>query len=59
MAELFIKQAGNYVEGRPNYPSELFQFIASKTPSQDFAWDVGTENGQAARSMSVMFPFSS
>jgi hypothetical protein len=52
MAELFIKQAENYAEGRPCYPPELFDFIASKTPSQDLAWDVGTGNGQAARSVS-------
>ena len=57
MAELFIKQAGDYAEGRPSYPPELFEFIASKTPSQDLAWDVGTGNGQAARSVSFIFPF--
>lgn len=57
MAELFIKQAGHYAEGRPSYPPELFEFIASKTPSQDLAWDVGTGNGQAARSVSFFFPF--
>jgi hypothetical protein len=34
MAELFIKQTENYSEGWPCYPQELFQFIASKTPSQ-------------------------
>jgi hypothetical protein len=57
MAELFIKQAENYADGRPSYPQELFQFIASKTPSHDLAWDVGTGNGQAARSVSFHFSF--
>ncbi|KAE8098658.1 hypothetical protein FH972_016703 [Carpinus fangiana] len=55
MAELFIKQAENYAEGRPCYPPELFDFIASKTPSQDLAWDVGTGNGQAARSLAGIY----
>ena len=52
MAELFIKQAEQYAEGRPTYPQELFDFIASKTPSHDLAWDVGAGSGQAARSVS-------
>jgi hypothetical protein len=57
MAELFIKQAENYAEGRPSYPPELFEFIASKTSCQDLAWDVGTGSGQAAQSVSFFFPF--
>ena len=52
MAKLFIKQAKQYAEGRPSYPQELFDFIASKTPSHDLAWDVGAGSGQAARSVS-------
>jgi hypothetical protein len=57
MAELFVNQAGHYAKGRPSYPQELFQFIASKTHCQDLAWDVGTGNGQAARSVSFLFGF--
>lgn len=58
MAELFIKQAAQYAEGRPSYPSELFEFIASKAPCHDQAWDVGTGNGQAALHVSLRpFPF--
>ena len=30
MAELYIKQAEQYAEGRPCYPPEMFDFIASK-----------------------------
>lgn len=59
MAELLIKQAELYNEARPSYPPELFEFIASKTPCQDLAWDVGTGSGQAARSFSFPFPLSS
>lgn len=56
MAELFIKQAKQYVDTRPDYPKQLFDFIASKTPTHDLAWDVGTGSGQAAQS--VCFSFS-
>ncbi|XP_022746137.1 putative methyltransferase DDB_G0268948 [Durio zibethinus] len=55
MANLFIKQAKQYAEGRPSYPPELFQFIASKTPEHDLAWDVGTGSGQAARSLAEIY----
>lgn len=51
MADLFVKQAKEYSETRPSYPPELFEFIASKTPGYDLAWDVGTGSGQAATSV--------
>lgn len=51
MAEFFIKQAEQYAAGRPTHPSELFEFIASKTPCKHLAWD-GTGSVQAARSVS-------
>jgi hypothetical protein len=54
MANLFLKQAKQYVATRPSYPPELFDFIASKTPRRDLAWDVGTGNGQAAASVSPL-----
>ncbi|KAG6638494.1 hypothetical protein CIPAW_10G038600 [Carya illinoinensis] len=53
MAELLIKQAELYNEARPSYRPELFEFIASKTPCQELAWDVGTGSGQAARSFNT------
>lgn len=55
MANLFINQAKQYAAGRPSYPKQLFQFIASKTPSHDLAWDVGTGTGQAARSLADIY----
>ncbi|KAI9160644.1 hypothetical protein LWI28_010232 [Acer negundo] len=55
MAKLFIKQAKQYAETRPSYPPQLFQFIASKTPLHDLAWDVGTGNGQAAQSLAGIY----
>jgi hypothetical protein len=56
MANLFLKQAKQYVATRPSYPPELFDFIACKTPRRDLAWDVGTGNGQAAASVSQQLP---
>ncbi|KAL3370639.1 hypothetical protein AABB24_007609 [Solanum stoloniferum] len=55
MANLFIKQAQQYSKGRPSYPQELFNFIASKTPSHDLVWDVGTGSGQAAQSLAKLY----
>ncbi|KZV22439.1 hypothetical protein F511_19554 [Dorcoceras hygrometricum] len=55
MAKLFINQAKQYLEGRPSYPQQLFNFIASKTPSHDLAWDVGTGSGQAAVSLANIY----
>lgn len=55
MANLFVKQAKQYAAARPTYPKELFQFISSKTPSHDLAWDVGTGSGQAAQAVRFVF----
>ncbi|XP_059295474.1 uncharacterized protein LOC132048807 [Lycium ferocissimum] len=55
MAELFIKQANLYSKGRPSYPEELFNFISSKTRCHNLAWDVGTGNGQAAKSLAKLY----
>ncbi|KAL3533639.1 hypothetical protein ACH5RR_007160 [Cinchona calisaya] len=55
MAHLFLKQAKLYSESRPDYPEELFQFIASKTPHHDLVWDVGTGTGQAASSLAKIY----
>ncbi|KAK7290786.1 hypothetical protein RIF29_05477 [Crotalaria pallida] len=55
MAELFVKQAQQYADARPSYPPQLFHFIASKTPSHNLAWDVGTGSGQAAKSLAAIY----
>ncbi|XP_010036343.2 putative methyltransferase DDB_G0268948 [Eucalyptus grandis] len=55
MAELFVKQAQQYVAARPSYPPQLFRFIASKTPARDLAWDAGTGSGQAAQSLAEIY----
>lgn len=55
MAELYVNQVKEYSNVRPSYPPQLFQFIASKTPSHDLAWDVATGTGQAAKSLSTLY----
>lgn len=54
-AKLYDNQANEYLGIRPSYPPELFQFISSKTPVHDLAWDAGAGNGQATLSVSLTF----
>jgi ubiquinone/menaquinone biosynthesis C-methylase UbiE len=44
----FSKQATIYVQYRPTYPKELFDYLASLTKNHSLAWDCGTGNGQSA-----------
>ncbi|KAL2923688.1 putative methyltransferase [Bienertia sinuspersici] len=55
MAKLFVNQAKEYANGRPTYPKELFEFIASKTPSHLLVWDVATGSGQAIPPLAKMY----
>ncbi|PNX71809.1 S-adenosylmethionine-dependent methyltransferase, partial [Trifolium pratense] len=55
MAEHFANQGKEYADSRPTYPPQLFQFIASKTPSHHLAWDVATGTGQAAKSLATLY----
>lgn len=45
----------NYAENRPNYPPELFDFLASNCPGKHLAWDCGTGNGQCAIGLADKF----
>jgi len=47
----FSKQAREYATYRPQYPGELFVYLASISPGHELAWDCGTGNGQAAREL--------
>lgn len=51
----FSQQSAVYAKARPTYPHELFQFLASIAPSQEFCWDCATGNGQAAVSLADCF----
>ena len=53
--DLFSQQAATYAAARPDYPDELYRFIASVSPGLERAWDCGTGNGQAARDLARYF----
>ena len=44
-----------YSKFRPDYPSELFQYILSFVNERDTAWDCATGNGQAAKVLAESF----
>ncbi len=51
----FSDVAGSYAEYRPAYPTELFEWLASKSPGRTRAWDCATGNGQAAVALAKLF----
>jgi ubiquinone/menaquinone biosynthesis C-methylase UbiE len=51
----FSGQAADYAKYRPDYPRELFAYLASLTPTRQWAWDCGTGNGQAAVGLAAFF----
>lgn len=51
----FSQQAREYARYRPQYPRELFVYLASISPRHQLAWDCGTGNGQAARELARYF----
>jgi ubiquinone/menaquinone biosynthesis C-methylase UbiE len=51
----FAKQAKFYAQFRPDYPHELFAFVASVAPRRELAWDCATGNGQAAVGLAEHF----
>jgi ubiquinone/menaquinone biosynthesis C-methylase UbiE len=54
-ADHFSAQSSIYAQARPNYPHELFRYIASLCSQHFVAWDCGTGNGQSANSLSNYF----
>jgi SAM-dependent methyltransferase len=44
-----------YARFRPDYPPELFKFVASIAPAKTSAWDCATGNGQAAIGLAEHF----
>jgi SAM-dependent methyltransferase len=51
----FSQQAPDYARFRPNYPCELFAWLAGISPSRGTAWDCGTGSGQAAVGLAAHF----
>ncbi len=51
----FSNNSKAYVQARPHYPNELYEWIISQCVSSYFAWDCGTGNGQAAIGLAPFF----
>lgn len=54
MATLTAKQANEYLNARPKYPTIWYKVLAGRTSNHKVAWDVGTGNGQAALGVSYL-----
>jgi SAM-dependent methyltransferase len=51
----FSGHADDYTRYRPNYPAELFAWLAQRAPAHALAWDCATGNGQAALGLAAQF----
>jgi SAM-dependent methyltransferase len=51
----FSGNSAHYARHRPQYPAELYQFLADQTDNHGRAWDCATGNGQAAIALSKYF----
>lgn len=51
----FSQIAGEYQKFRPDYPSELFQYLAMLCDEHNNAWDVATGTGQSAYKLAQHF----
>jgi SAM-dependent methyltransferase len=51
----FSANAIGYAASRPDYPAELFAFLAGTVDRHELAWDCATGNGQAARGLAAHF----
>lgn len=51
----FSGHAASYAAARPDYPPDLFDWLAEQAPARTLAWDCATGNGQAARALAEHF----
>jgi len=51
----FSSLAEAYAQFRPQYPAELYAYLARLAPAHDLAWDCGTGSGQAALGLADHF----
>lgn len=51
----FSKQSDIYLKYRPQYSSQLFEYLSSLSNQHQLAWDCGTGNGQAAIGLAPYF----
>jgi len=55
MKDNFSAHSAQYLQFRPNYPTELFDFLKSLGTDFKTAWDCGTGNGQLAVCLAKFF----
>ncbi len=55
MKDNFSAHSAQYLQFRPNYPTELFDFLKSLRTDFKTAWDCGTGNGQLAVCLAKFF----
>jgi ubiquinone/menaquinone biosynthesis C-methylase UbiE len=53
--DYFSDNSAQYGQYRPHYPKEVFQYLASVSPSNDKAWDCACGTGQSALGLSEHF----
>jgi SAM-dependent methyltransferase len=53
----FSEVAAHYAEARPEYPAELFAWIADIAAARARAWEAGCGSGQATRGLATRFAF--
>jgi ubiquinone/menaquinone biosynthesis C-methylase UbiE len=51
----FSSLAKDYARHRPQYPQELYNWLAPLAPARTLAWDCATGNGQAATGLANVF----
>jgi SAM-dependent methyltransferase len=51
----FSRLASTYAQYRPEYPRELYAYLASLSAGHNLAWDCGTGSGQAALGLAEHF----
>ncbi|MFL5574755.1 MAG: class I SAM-dependent methyltransferase [Gemmatimonadaceae bacterium] len=55
LPDYFSARAVHYAAHRPDYPPELFDFVAGLVARHDLVWDCGTGSGQAAVALAERF----
>ena len=55
IAQLFGARAGAYANFRPEYPAELFDWLAAHSPNNHRALDIACGSGQASRPLLAHF----
>src|SRR5215208_5997797 len=51
----FSGHSKQYAQHRPQYPDEIYAYLASIAPGHSLAWDCGTGSGQAALGLAKYF----